>query len=1568
MPLYPTLGGQLYAISREFGLPSIGGLNIYLCDDGEGNPGPRVSEETWSFLWARYFDENADDLYQEITNPPSVLYSRDQSYSATSAENEDFNETNETNHSSRKPHPPFAYDARSTSPRQFATPSPFRSRSDARASPAPSSTARLPIVSRIEWAVDRVRAPWWNQWLGEAGRRAHVNGVSQRTQPKKKSGRRSMHLPQLRSVSLPQNAKAQGVSPLTRSTVLVPESSSDASDGASDGKSDEQQASTSYRGSIQDDPTQGYQPLEEEDELPPMTVPSTRNVRPPSHSGDVYQREAPGRSYDAQSYAGYSAVMGVVNAPNSLDERSMTENEGPARDAESNSGVRSPHRRVFRDSSRGTFDLGALNESDEAMWQDLQAHDGVRHGSHSVREWIFKTQSPPVTKNTSEAHEGSIEEETLLPPEDDVGDVVGLWAETRSLQGARQLAGHPAPPSVRTSYDSRLSNRQSLQSNRSHGPPSTTSRRTIPGFTATDPLNVESQLPATLPESSPSQGPTLNKASLLSPIALQEESSGTFSGPPANLSSFLASRGVESSQPRQQATLSTQTSAQSTSAKPEPNLLTTMDVTPEHRNTLRSPRLELPPTSPGARSASSGSSDLSDALVDMERALALLSPAASQQSPALQGGTPKDRPKKPRVSPNMSASESLARARSLSASVVPSPHWFRTRAAMPDLPRAVVDLDHTSPDVRRSVVLSEPEEQAESVQVSPRPKSTSATMHKTQRDMGSLDLTSVAAASSNMLHNVKDNKEGDQRRESQPIDDFIPEQHRQDGGYSLVDSASQTLASPRQHSVDRESDLDTAVSNAQWQNPVRELGPEAPSIGFQPQSQDHPVHTSPPDHLMPTKYTNNLINGTESSSNFLVDQPPDSVNTTLGHAEGDNASIPLSQIGVEDTGSMQNATGDRHVMPTLERSNVTEDATIIDHDKDSVREAKTSHPLSSTHTESYSQDENWNEAIEPSAPRYATVGVQAQGHSSPRDSSQFSLITGDASSISERSFSDDEASNAQDTNVRSPAPLEDEWSETPLARQDSAGFGLQVPEHTTEDDSTDHGVFARMLRGDSFPGSTSDPYASTVVSPGQNMASREDLIAPVVEASEGHLDDVPSHEAPQSTHSPIMTATETKAHVVPSESLTGFSSSDRWSQDGSAVYDADVMSGEEYNDLLSPATMARQSRVSTFSYGASASDAGGRTPTFYYDNHLSDDDPSSIPSKRNSHRMSVGSTSRRTSKLSPSQFPSQSSNLLAVSVSEPNADLASRSPDALGLGIENSLSHTEVPCISADTTVSRNDIISMAGEELDQDGNHMPDGFEEVEVHSAKRSSSMTSSSAQREVKSNSESPEARSSISDTPKMEIPVKRGNKGLRRSLGSLSDKMRNNFGNRRASASATSLHTDPAPRRSKFVAQDGTLTSNRRSTSPLSPRPRFGPLPPSPSVQMVLPNVRNNTGFTSSGPLSPMTLSETSPSFPHSTSTPSSTYTDSVSDNTAAKLATHVSSPRKSLSALSTESRGFAPSASHFAVATSPPILNPSAPVFRGRDATPTPPSPRGPRSQPWSTPAPPPTDEGRALST
>lgn len=151
LPLYPTLGGQLYAIAREFGLPSVGGLSLYLCDDGAGSLGPRIGDATWSALWSGFFEEPTDDTFdesQDVENRSAPLpYSR----SRGPALNANVSASNIS---------------RSTIPRA-ASVSSMGNQSAYSSASFVLETGRMPIVGRFEWAVDTRRAKWWRSFVGE---------------------------------------------------------------------------------------------------------------------------------------------------------------------------------------------------------------------------------------------------------------------------------------------------------------------------------------------------------------------------------------------------------------------------------------------------------------------------------------------------------------------------------------------------------------------------------------------------------------------------------------------------------------------------------------------------------------------------------------------------------------------------------------------------------------------------------------------------------------------------------------------------------------------------------------------------------------------------------------------------------------------------------------------------------------------------------------------------------------------------------------------------------------------------------------------------------------------------------------------------------------------------------------------------------------------------------------------------------------------------------------------------------------------------------------------------------
>ncbi|GAA5932757.1 hypothetical protein JCM3775_002228 [Rhodotorula graminis] len=91
VPLYPTLSSQLAAIAREYGLPSSGGLVLYLLSTTDpatqqpfpqsagfaGEGGPRISDGAWNLLWAQLMAEEEAErdmlLYEQQQREHDLL-------------------------------------------------------------------------------------------------------------------------------------------------------------------------------------------------------------------------------------------------------------------------------------------------------------------------------------------------------------------------------------------------------------------------------------------------------------------------------------------------------------------------------------------------------------------------------------------------------------------------------------------------------------------------------------------------------------------------------------------------------------------------------------------------------------------------------------------------------------------------------------------------------------------------------------------------------------------------------------------------------------------------------------------------------------------------------------------------------------------------------------------------------------------------------------------------------------------------------------------------------------------------------------------------------------------------------------------------------------------------------------------------------------------------------------------------------------------------------------------------------------------------------------------------------
>lgn len=84
IPLYPTLSSQLAAIAREYGLPSSGGLVLYLLSTADpttqaplphaaaytGDTGPRIGDHAWNMLWGQLLAEEESERQDALYGAP----------------------------------------------------------------------------------------------------------------------------------------------------------------------------------------------------------------------------------------------------------------------------------------------------------------------------------------------------------------------------------------------------------------------------------------------------------------------------------------------------------------------------------------------------------------------------------------------------------------------------------------------------------------------------------------------------------------------------------------------------------------------------------------------------------------------------------------------------------------------------------------------------------------------------------------------------------------------------------------------------------------------------------------------------------------------------------------------------------------------------------------------------------------------------------------------------------------------------------------------------------------------------------------------------------------------------------------------------------------------------------------------------------------------------------------------------------------------------------------------------------------------------------------------------------
>jgi hypothetical protein len=181
IPLQPTIGTMLLAIAREYGLPSTQGVNLYIANtqrssstssvsDISDEPGPRISQATWSSLFA---SQAANASVSRTSTPNGSPRRTGQLFNRDPHPSSPLSPWSET-----LPHPraPFGSSSNRSTPAKssFADPSiPLTPASLQSRAVSPS-----PVIATIEFDIDPDEALWYHDF-NVSGRRRKTSTASE---------------------------------------------------------------------------------------------------------------------------------------------------------------------------------------------------------------------------------------------------------------------------------------------------------------------------------------------------------------------------------------------------------------------------------------------------------------------------------------------------------------------------------------------------------------------------------------------------------------------------------------------------------------------------------------------------------------------------------------------------------------------------------------------------------------------------------------------------------------------------------------------------------------------------------------------------------------------------------------------------------------------------------------------------------------------------------------------------------------------------------------------------------------------------------------------------------------------------------------------------------------------------------------------------------------------------------------------------------------------------------------------------------------------------------------------
>jgi hypothetical protein len=202
VPLLPTLQGQLWAIAKEYALPSTAGMILYLVSSAPSpnpdttsgttsttpdEPGPRLSEDIWKHLWTRVAKVETESYPRAITpnttvglgfgygGPPSPLFPQPSntlrpllSSNHVAPQSIPLPLPVTPTGSTASSNPPTQATFSETSQSEVNSPDsslPSDSRAATLDLPGLTSPSIIPILAKVEFDIDKRRAAWYGPWI-----------------------------------------------------------------------------------------------------------------------------------------------------------------------------------------------------------------------------------------------------------------------------------------------------------------------------------------------------------------------------------------------------------------------------------------------------------------------------------------------------------------------------------------------------------------------------------------------------------------------------------------------------------------------------------------------------------------------------------------------------------------------------------------------------------------------------------------------------------------------------------------------------------------------------------------------------------------------------------------------------------------------------------------------------------------------------------------------------------------------------------------------------------------------------------------------------------------------------------------------------------------------------------------------------------------------------------------------------------------------------------------------------------------------------------------------------------